>query len=84
MIADPLMRLVRHPAAHAFWAVYPVIVTWVIVITANHWLADALPGALAAGTGAYAAHWPRAHDLGLLAVDARPHPLVVRTCMMGH
>ncbi|MEJ7781494.1 MAG: phosphatase PAP2 family protein [Solirubrobacteraceae bacterium] len=57
MIAAPLMRLVRHPGARAFWAVYPLIVTWVIVVTANHWLADAFLGAAVAGVGAYAAHW---------------------------
>ncbi|MBA2262093.1 MAG: phosphatase PAP2 family protein [Solirubrobacterales bacterium] len=57
MIAAPLMRLVRHPAARALWAVYPLIVTWVIVVTANHWLADAFLGAAVAGVGAYAAHW---------------------------
>lgn len=57
MIAIPLMHLVRHPAARAFWALYPLIVTWVIVVTANHWLADAFLGAAAAGVGAYAAHW---------------------------
>lgn len=57
MIAAPLMRLVHHPAARALWAVYPLIVTWVIVVTANHWLADAFLGAAVAGVGAYAAHW---------------------------
>lgn len=57
MIAAPLMHLVRHPTARAFWAVYPLIVTWVIVVTANHWLADAFLGAMVAGMGAYAAHW---------------------------
>jgi len=57
MIAAPLMRLVRHPAARAFWAVYPLIVTWVVLVTANHWLTDAFLGAMVAGMGAYAAHW---------------------------
>lgn len=57
MIAAPLMRLVRHPAARAFWAVYPLLVTWVIVVTANHWLVDAFLGAMVAGMGAYAARW---------------------------
>jgi len=57
MIAAPLMHLVRHPAARAFWAAYPLLVTWVIVVTANHWLADAFLGAMVAGMGAYAAYW---------------------------
>ena len=57
MVAAPLMHLVRHPTARAFWAVYPLLVTWVIVVTANHWLADAFLGAMVAGMGAYAAYW---------------------------
>ncbi len=55
MIAAPLTRLVRHPAARALWALYPLVVTWAIVVTANHWLADAFLGAAVAGVGAYAA-----------------------------
>jgi hypothetical protein len=57
MIGVPLARLVKHPVARVFWAIYPLIVTFVIVVTANHFLADAFLGACTAGLAAYAADW---------------------------
>jgi hypothetical protein len=57
MIGVPLARLVRARPAKAFWAVYPLLVTFVIVVTANHFIADAVLGALTAGLGALAAWW---------------------------
>lgn len=56
MISVPLARLARWQALKAFWAIYPLIVVFVIVVTANHFIADAILGALAAGLGALAAH----------------------------
>ena len=55
MISLPLARLVRWRALKVFWAIYPLIVVFVIVVTANHFIADAVLGALAVGIGAYAA-----------------------------
>jgi len=55
MISVPLARLVRWRALKLFWAIYPLIVVFVIVVTANHFLADAFLGACAAGVGALAA-----------------------------
>ena len=55
MIGWPLARLVKWRALKVFWAIYPLIVTFVIVATANHFIADAVLGALAAGLGALAA-----------------------------
>jgi hypothetical protein len=55
MIGVPLARLVKHRAAKIFWVLYPVIVTFVIVVTANHFLADAFLGALTAALAAYGA-----------------------------
>jgi hypothetical protein len=55
MIGVPLARLVRWRALKAFWAIYPLIVAFVIVVTANHFIADAVLGAVAAGLGALAA-----------------------------
>jgi hypothetical protein len=57
MIGLPLARLARHRAVKVFWATYPLIVTFVIVATANHFLADAFLGAVTAGLGALAARW---------------------------
>jgi hypothetical protein len=55
MISVPFVRLVRWRAMRIFWALYPLLVVFVIVATANHFLADAILGAAAAGLGALAA-----------------------------
>lgn len=55
MISVPLARLVRWRPLKVFWALYPLLVVFVIVVTANHFIADAVLGALAAGIGALAA-----------------------------
>jgi membrane-associated phospholipid phosphatase len=55
MIGWPLARLVRWRALRVFWLVYPLLVTFVIVVTANHFIADAVLGAMTAGASAYAA-----------------------------
>lgn len=52
MIAIPLVRLVRSRALKCVWAAYPLLVLFVIVVTANHFIADAVLGAGAAGIGA--------------------------------
>ncbi len=55
MIGIPLIRLTRRRAVKIAWALYPPLVVFVIVVTANHFIADALLGALTAGVGALAA-----------------------------
>ena len=56
MIAWPLARLARRSAARVLWVVYPFLMTFVIVVTANHFILDALLGALTAAVSAYGAH----------------------------
>jgi hypothetical protein len=55
MIGWPLARLVRWMPLRVFWGAYPFLVTFVIVVTANHFLADAFLGACTAGLAAYTA-----------------------------
>ena len=57
MIGVPLAILVRHRPVKAFWAVYPLLVTFVIIVTGNHFIADAILGAVAAGIAAVGATW---------------------------
>lgn len=57
MIGVPLARLCRWRAARVFWTFYPLVVVFVIVATGNHFLSDAVLGALTAGAAAYAARW---------------------------
>ena len=57
MIGWTLARLVRHSVARVAWFLYPFLMTFVIVVTANHFLVDAMLGALTAGASAYGATW---------------------------
>jgi hypothetical protein len=57
MIGITLSRLVKFKPAKVLWALYPLLITFVIVATANHFLSDAFLGACTAGAAAYGAHW---------------------------
>jgi hypothetical protein len=48
MIAVPGMLLSRSAAARVFWSAYPLLVLFVIVVTANHYWFDAAAGAAVA------------------------------------
>ena len=64
MLAVPMAQMARRPAVRAAWAVYPALVTFAVVATGNHWVLDAVLGALTAAAAAWAAR-TMAH--------ARPH-----------
>ena len=49
MLGWTLARLVRRRVFKVLWFLYPFLITFVVVATANHWVIDALLGALAAG-----------------------------------
>ena len=55
MLGWPLARLVNHPVLKAIWFVYPFLITFVVVATANHFLLDALFGGLVAAASAWTA-----------------------------
>jgi hypothetical protein len=57
MIGWTLARLVRWRALKVLWILYPLLMAFVIVATANHFILDALLGALTAGVSAYGARW---------------------------
>jgi hypothetical protein len=57
MIGWPLARLSRHSVVRVIWFLYPFLMAFVIVATANHFIVDALLGALTAGLSAYGARW---------------------------
>jgi hypothetical protein len=48
MLALPMSRMVRRRWAAVLWRVYPLVITWVVVATANHWWLDAALGAATA------------------------------------
>ena len=55
MIAIPAVILVKHRALKVLWAIYPLVVTFVVMVTANHFWLDAALGAVVAAASAYAA-----------------------------
>ena len=55
MIAVPAVALVRNRVLKVLWAMYPLLVTFVVVVTANHFWVDAALGALVAAVSAVAA-----------------------------
>jgi membrane-associated phospholipid phosphatase len=55
MIAVPAISLVRHRTLKVLWAFYPLLVTFVVVVTANHYWVDAALGAMVAAVSAWAA-----------------------------
>ena len=80
MIAWPLARLARRSATRVLWVVYPFLMTFVIVVTANHFILDALLGALTAALSACGASWlarvrPAAWRFsGVPSAPVPPHP----------
>jgi membrane-associated phospholipid phosphatase len=65
MVGWPLARLVRPRALKILWFVYPFVVTFVVVATGNHYLADAVLGAITAAISALLSQQ--------LLARARPH-----------
>jgi hypothetical protein len=59
VVAVPLARLARRRAVAAAWAAYPLLVTLVIVATANHFVLDAVLGAATVALAAAAARLVR-------------------------
>lgn len=56
MLAVPALQIVRTRALKVAWALYPALVTFVVVVTANHFWMDAALGALVAAASAWIAH----------------------------
>jgi membrane-associated phospholipid phosphatase len=52
LIAGPAVLTVKRFVFKALWAVYPLVVAFVVVVTGNHWVMDALAGAAVAATAA--------------------------------
>jgi hypothetical protein len=55
MLGWPLARLARWRIVAAFWYLYPFVIAFVTVATANHFLSDAILGALTAAISAFVA-----------------------------
>jgi hypothetical protein len=57
MIAVPIARLARHRFVRVAWSLYPLLVVFVIVATANHFFIDAFAGLGTAAIAGSAAAW---------------------------
>jgi membrane-associated phospholipid phosphatase len=55
MIAVPGFLLSRHVVFKAFWALYPLLIFWVVVVTGNHYWLDGAIGAMVAAVSALVA-----------------------------
>ena len=52
MIGATGVRVSRHWFTRAFWVTWPLLVVWVVIVTANHYWVDAALGAMVAATSA--------------------------------
>ena len=52
MIGIPAVQLVRHRVLKVLWGIYPALVTFVVIVTANHFWMDVALGAMVAGVSA--------------------------------
>jgi membrane-associated phospholipid phosphatase len=52
MTGWPLAKLVKHRAAKIAWSLYPLLISFAVVATGNHYFADVLLGAVTAGASA--------------------------------
>jgi membrane-associated phospholipid phosphatase len=73
MVGWPLARLTRRRALRVVWFLYPFLMAFVIVVTANHFIVDALLGALTAGVAAYGARCLARARPGAWRFFDRPH-----------
>ena len=69
LIGMPMARMARSRAVRWLWLVYPPVVSFVVVATANHWWLDALLGAFTAWVSLAGARW---------LAERRPHAWAFR------
>ena len=55
IVAIPTMLIVRRRILKVIWAFYPLLITFVVIVTGNHWVMDAIAGAAVAGVSALVA-----------------------------
>jgi PAP2 superfamily len=70
MIGIPAAKLVRHRVVKLVWAIYPLFITFVVIVTANHFWIDGAFGTAVAAVSAYTA---------LALARARPEAWAWRT-----
>jgi membrane-associated phospholipid phosphatase len=56
MLGWPMAKLARRRPVKVLWALYPLLITFVVIVTGNHYLMDVFLGALTAGFSALLAY----------------------------
>ena len=72
MIAVPLASLANWRIVRVLWMLYPLLITFVIIVTANHFISDAILGAVTAGVSAAGARAMARWRPGVWRFGARP------------
>lgn len=57
IIGGSLSSLAKRRITRILWLCYPVLLVWVVVVTGNHWISDAILGGLTAAVSYYSAVW---------------------------
>ena len=57
MIGATGFKVCRHWFSRAFWAAWPLLIAWVVIVTANHYWFDVALGWLVAVSAAVTAQW---------------------------
>jgi membrane-associated phospholipid phosphatase len=70
MLAVPMIRMAKRSWVKVLWTVYPLIVSFVVVSTGNHWIFDVVTGAMTAALAALGAQF--------LLARARPNAWAFR------
>ena len=78
MVGWPLARLARRRIVKLMWFLYPFLMAFVIVATANHFILDAILGAVTAGAAAYGASWLARARPNVWRFSAAPAPIAPR------
>jgi len=55
LVGWPMAKLMRRPWVKVLWFLYPLLITFVVVATGNHYLTDAFLGAVTAGVSMFIA-----------------------------
>jgi hypothetical protein len=73
MLSFPMSRIIHRWSLKALWHVYPLVVSFVVVATANHWWLDAVFGVCTAAVSAWAASQPVRTRPQVWAFRIAPH-----------
>jgi hypothetical protein len=57
IIGGTLATISKNRVSRILWTLYPVLMVWVVVVTGNHWILDAVLGAATAAVSFFAARW---------------------------